>query len=465
MNATRSRALPPKLYEFPSSKHPKTGMSRLESLPTELICEIADNIGSGAARTAFFMASKQLMVTVGTTNIPRRPQYHERVAMLSLFERDSENLVYCTPCGVMHFPVAFINRDGSLNSVPRACEQSPGLDSPFHKLVCRPLDIRRHMVRWVSNLHGAGKQHLVNIICQKYFREREIRPAPSGGNTTWIETQRDVRVAENTSHVLLRTRHIVSFLDLCHESGGVPTHRSIFYLVHLLKYVIHTRAKDDICVHKAWAYNPDFSTFYQLENELTANPHISGAGGCHIGWCEDGELVKRSLLSRLEPVEGVGRPTRIGGCCLFHEAPCPEAIAACGLPTRGIIKSCEYCYTDFQWDVLYKDEVEGTQKDKPDEDATGSQDGKDHWRERVFVLTTWKNLGRGCECTEHVWDSHSAQSTPTHVPATNATRLPPDFVPIGSRADPDKPPVLSGLRRDEWATDIFRAYERRSALI
>jgi len=464
LSATKTRALPPAPYSFPIPKDRETKMSKLESIPTEIIQNIARSLDGTAAHTALWLTSKQVMHTIGSDgNISRQARNRERMKLMSLFERDADDLVYCTPCQKLHFPVPFTNRDGSINPMPRQCElqDSHNLN---HKLVCHPLDMHRHMVRWVSNLHGAGKQDLVDKICQQHFRDTKIRRHPSGADATWVETQRDVRVAENTSHVLLRTRHIVSFLDLCHGSGGLPSHRSIFYLVHYLKYVIEACGNKDICRHKSWAQNPDLSTFYQLEAELTANPHISGVGECETGSCDDAELAQRGLLSRLDPIE-TGRPRRIGGCCLFHEAPCPEAIGGCMLPTRGVIKSCEYCYTDFQWDILYKDEVEGTHNDTPGQLTARPEEGKDHWRERVLVLSTWKNLGRGCECTEHVWDSHATFNHEGPLLATNADRLPRDYVPTGARPNPARLPIIPGPRRGEWASDIFRAYERRAAVI
>lgn len=495
LSATRSRALPPLPYHFPPSKHPRLGLSRLESLPTEILQHIARYLGHTAARTALGLTSKQMWVIIGhIANIRRAPgdELIQKIALMSLVERDADDLVYCNVCGKLHFPIPFTNRDCSVNVYPRQCEKD--LKDPRYKLVCAPLDINRHVVRWASNLHGAGKQDRLNEVCKKHFRQRQIRLAPSGGTTIWVEIQRDIRVAENTSHVLLRTRQIVSFLDLCHESGGVPSHRSIFYLVHYLKYVIEAQGKYDICRHKQWTQNPDLSAFYQLETELSANPYLSGLGGCETGLCNDDELAKRSLLSSLNPIERYGRTARIGGCCLFHEAPCEEAIAGCNLPTRGVIKSCKYCYTDYQWEVLYKDEVEGKEEadgkdevggkdkvdvgrqDKVDQDAPGPEDGKDHWRERVLVLTTWKNLGRACQCTDHLWDSHSFDNHEFLVPATNATqrsrapetnatRLPRDFVPIGVRANMTRGSIVHPPARDEWASDIYRAYERKAAVI
>lgn len=470
LNAARSSVLPPKPFMIPPRKHKKTGLSILESIPRELLQHIVGLLAKSPSRVALWLTSKSIMHTLGTRNLRLRPQNRERVALMSLLERDADDLVYCNQCRRMHYPVPFHNRHGWRNGPARPCER-PATNGSYEEkipVVCWPLKVRRLMVRWATNLHGAGKQHLVDQVCQQHFRERKIRGAPNGEDTPWIETQRDVRVAENTSHVLLRTRHIVSFLDLCRKSGSLPSHRSIFYLVHYLK----TEIKGDICQHEAWAANPDLATFHQLENELTFNPHLAGnADGSdyETGPCSDSELVVRSHRSSLEPIEESGRPHRIGGCCLFHPAPCSEAIAGCKLPTRGVVKSCRRCYTDYQWDVLYKDDIEGEPKDEPRVEDASSKEPSGQWKERVLVLTTWKNLGRGCKCTGHLLDSHEEPYYyPETVPATNATRLPPNFVPTGAEAAPnssDGPPPGDGPKRSEWASDIFRAYEGRSAVV
>ncbi|KAK3314609.1 hypothetical protein B0H66DRAFT_563222 [Apodospora peruviana] len=409
--------------------HP-VGLSPLETLPGELLTIISGFLHV-TAKPILPLVSKTLKHRLGNlvwATVNHLPA-HDKANFLNLIERDCDNLVYCLRCKILH-PLLVPCRDGwdtyyspkdykhdlISHGILKDMTVDPTRTRPYMCEIygCVQLNMQRNRIRLVANLFSAGKVELCNQLAAN-LTDHDTQLTSTGDTLASTTCEFRVGGLKTGHHVLMRTRHVVSFLHLTQDQK--PTQRTAYFLAQYFE----NRISPGICCHQGWNNHDDLAWLSRLRDQLP----------WHAAGHEDRSLDYDACVP-LDPND-LSSQTR---CMLLHP-DCEEAITRCGLPTRGVLKSCRLCYTDYMYDVV---QVDGTNGEK---------------RKPALVMTTWKDLGRGCRCTDPIWNS----------PATSPIRLPliPDArVRLDAYGYPTNDFSADWLR-SQWSGDIYRTFERKAS--
>lgn len=352
------------------------------SLPTDLIYHIVKRLLPRESVIALALTSKSLNSFLGH-RLFANLNAQEKWRLLLLLERDTDLLVACPQCQILHGPfmagnfhdtIGYSHYFNSTDLRSLSCLKNrhyPHTPQGVTPALCR-LIARRHIrrQRYGELLAMAGVTKLYTLVDFKFFGTTKLRMID--GN---LYAREEVLVARLTAEGDVTGRSAYLLNGIMTGPGGHLTCRHLPWAtqdVHLASDTLRGPIGPDYCYSPCREFSKDyrFATAHKKFIDAEADEDCSDG---HIGpECYDSTAVRRHVLDA-----AFSRELR---CAVLHLQPCERS--CCGHRINGV-QTCKKCATDTCFSAQ---DVEGIG--------------------RVIGLTTWKNLGGVNEGQPLTWLTH-----------------------------------------------------------